>query len=95
MRHIRQRLARSADLLERPAVVEWREHRELLDRSLDLDVDERRSDEPAAAVDDPMPDCARRDEARHLPGLAPRDEVKLEAGGAGVDDQDVDRRGFS
>jgi hypothetical protein len=75
--------------------VERCEHRELLDRALDLLVDERGADEAAASVDDSMPNRVCRDEAGHLPGFVPGHEVKLEAGGACIDDQNVDRRRFS
>ena len=95
VRHVGQRLAGAADLLERAPVVERREHGELLDRLLHLVVDERRADEAAAAVDDAVTDGVRRDEAVHRPGFVRADQVKLEARGAGVDHKDVDGRGFS
>jgi hypothetical protein len=40
-------------------------------------------------------DRVRRDEVIHTPRLVAADEVELEARGASVDDQDVDRKGFS
>jgi hypothetical protein len=95
MRDVRQRLARAADLLERPPVVERRERRELLDRLLDRLVDERRTDEAAPTVDDAVTDRVRRHEVVDGAGFVPVDEVKLEARGARVDDQDLDGRGFS
>ena len=95
VRHVRQRLARAVDLLERPAVVERCEDRKLLDRTLDGFVDHRRLLEAAPAVDDAVADGVRRDEALHGTGFVPVDEVKLEARRACVDDQDVQRKGFS
>jgi hypothetical protein len=46
-------------------------------------------------VHDAVADGIRRDEARHVTGFVPVDEVKLEACGACVDHQDVQRKGFS
>jgi hypothetical protein len=42
-----------------------------------------------------MADGVRGDEVAHRTGFVSVDKVKLEARGAGVDDQDVDGRGFS
>jgi hypothetical protein len=95
VRHVRQRLACAADLLERATVVEWSEDRKLLDGTLDGFVDHRGLLEAAAAMHNAVADGVRRHEALHEPGFALVDEVKLEAGGACVDDQDVQRKGFS
>jgi hypothetical protein len=93
--HARKRLARAVDLLERTPVVERSEHRELIDRPLDIVVHQRRPDEAAPAVDYAVTDGVRCREAVDLAGFVPADEVKLEAHGACVDYQDVDGRGFS
>ena len=95
VRYVRQRVARTPDLLECAQVVERSEDGEFLDRLLDFVVHERRADEAASTVDDAVTDRVCCDEIVHLQGLAPRDEVKLEACGARVDNQDVDGRGFS
>jgi hypothetical protein len=71
------------------------ESRELLDRPLDLRIDQHRPVEPAAAVDDAVADGLRCDEAVDGTGFVAVNEVKLEARGAGVDDQHIHRRGFS
>jgi hypothetical protein len=63
VRHVGQRLACAADLLQRPRVVERRERLELLDRLLHRGVDERRRREPPAAVDDAVPHGVRAHEA--------------------------------
>ena len=83
------------DLLERPTVVERSEDRKLLDGTLDGFIDHRRLIEAAPAVDDAVADGVRWDEALHGTGFVLVDEVKLEARGASVDDQDVQRKGFS
>jgi len=94
-----QRLACVPDLLECPAIVERGESRELVDRALDLLVDEHRAVEVPPAVDDTVAHGVRRDEALHGTGFVSVNEVKLEARGAGIDDKDVHRtahrRGFS
>jgi hypothetical protein len=95
MRDLRQHLSRAADLLERAPVVERRQNRKFLYRVLDLLVDEHRPIEAPAAVHDAMADCVCRDEVVHRTGFVSVDEVKLEARGAGIDDQDIHRKGFS
>jgi len=87
--------SRASDLLERGSVVQRRERRELVDRALDLVVDERRADEAAAAVHDPVAHGVGRDEVVHATGFVFANEVKLEARGAGVYHQDVHRRRLS
>jgi hypothetical protein len=73
--------------------VQRRDRAELLDRRLDLGVDEHRLDEAAAAVDDAVARC--RDalgsvgEGPNRPALVTVDEVQLEAGRPGVDDEDA------
>jgi hypothetical protein len=95
MRDLGQHLLRAAHLLERASVVERRQNRKLLYRGLDLLVDEHRPIEASAAVHDAVADCVCRDEVVHLTGFVSVDEVKLEARGAGIDDQDIHRKGFS
>jgi hypothetical protein len=46
-------------------------------------------------VHDAVADGVRRDEVVDPTGFVPSDEMKLEARGARVDDQDVDGRRFS
>ena len=63
---------------------------ELLDRPLDLVVDEHRADEATAAVHDPVADGIGRDEVRRrVLRFVSANEVELETRGAGVDHQDV------
>ena len=95
VRDVRQRLARTVDLLERPTVVERSEDRKLLDGTLDGFVDHHRLLEVASAVHDAVADGVRWNEALHGTGFVLLDEVKLEARGACVDNQDVQRKGFS
>jgi hypothetical protein len=74
--------------------VEGGDQREIGDLVLDLPVDDDRRLEASAAVDDPVSDGAdvaadivvRLDPAA---ALVRRDEVELQAGGAGVDYEDV------
>jgi hypothetical protein len=76
-------------------VVERSEDSKLLDGTLDAFVDHHRLLEAAPAVHDAVADGVRRDEALYGTGFALVNEVKLEARGACVDDQDVQRKGFS
>ena len=94
VRHVGERLARPPDRLERGPVVERREHGQTLDRRLQCGVDELRLVE-IAPVHDPVADRVGRDEAVHRLRIAAPDEMELQTGGAGVDDKDVHRKGFS
>jgi hypothetical protein len=95
LRHARQRLARSADLLERAPVVERSQDGQLRYRALDLVVHEHRSDETATTLHHTVPDRVRGDEVLDRVRLGAPHEVKLEARGARVDDKHIHRREFS
>ena len=86
---IGERRAGAGERGERGPVVEWGDRGALLDAGEDLVVDNGRVDRSAAEVDDPMADCVCGDEVVDRRGRLSLDERELEAGRAGVDDEDL------
>jgi hypothetical protein len=94
VRHVRQYPPCLVEGSERRRVVKGGDQREIADLVLDLSVDDDRRLEASAAVDDPVSDGAdvAADVVVRLDPVAAlvrRDEVELQAGGAGVDYEDV------
>ena len=97
VRDVRQYAARLLQRLQRRCVVQRRDQRQVGDLLLDLGVDDHGRLEAGAPVDDAVAD--RLDAAVELgvrldppARLVGRDEVQLQARGAGVDDKDVQGR---
>ena len=55
--HLRVNLARLSNSSERRRIVQWRQVTQLFDLVEDVVVDQRRTQEALAAVDDAMDDC--------------------------------------
>ncbi len=92
VRHIRQLRPRAREGDERGPVVQRRERGELLEPPQHVVVGEHRLDEARAAVDDPVagrlgPHAVEAVEPPRAAVLV--DEVELQAGRAGIDDEDV------
>ena len=90
MRDGRERPLCTPERFERRAVVERRDRSSLLDRREQPILDDRGVNDDIAEVDDPVADGVRPDEVvDRSRGVALVDERELEAGRAGVDDEDV------
>ena len=87
--NVGERLARLPERVERGPVVERGDGGARLDRGEDPIVDDRRLDHEAAEVDDPVADRVGGREVVDGRGRLAVDERELQAGRAGVDDEDV------
>ena len=92
VRNVRQRLPCLPDRVDGRRIVQRCELTQLIERCHHIVVEQRRLDEPQASVNDSMSD------ARDVAGIAEHrnrvrdvvsvDDAQLEAGGAGIDDED-------
>ena len=89
MRDIGKRSAGAGERFERGPVVERGDRRALLDVGEDPVVEDGRVDRRAAEVDDPVADRVRGGEVVDRRRRLSLDERELEAGRAGVDDEDL------
>jgi hypothetical protein len=89
VRDVGERRAGADERVERGPVVERGDRRALLDVGEDPVVDDRHVDRRAAEVDDPVADRVRGGELVDRRRGLSLDERELEAGRAGVDDEDL------
>ena len=89
MRHVRERGSSLLDRGERRPVVQGRDLGSQLDRRQHPVVEQRRTHDEIPEVDDPVPDGIDGHELLDRARLLAFDDAQLEAGRAGVDDEDI------